>query len=195
MWLGSSEDSDAHIVYVDGRVGEHHTIRRLAENDPRRWDLDTVRNLTMTPWRLQDVEVRAQAAAATSKETTRFSMPSGAMMTPAAVDFRAEQIVLRPSTPGCAACAKRGLPSHGFRHSVECKRRRHSWLETQLGPPQVEDVPMVPAEVEIPVRPTRQRGCARRPLWARSENLKNPLKTVNIHRMMKEIFRWACFRP
>ncbi len=28
VWLGCAEESDAHIVYVDGRVGEHHAMRR-----------------------------------------------------------------------------------------------------------------------------------------------------------------------
>ena len=48
LWLGRSEDSDAHIVYVDGRIGEYHTGRRMAEADPRRWDSDMVKTLNVT---------------------------------------------------------------------------------------------------------------------------------------------------
>ncbi len=49
LWLGRSEDSDAHIVYVDGRVAEYHAVRRMTETDPRRWDVETVKTLNVTP--------------------------------------------------------------------------------------------------------------------------------------------------
>ena len=157
LWLGRSEDSDAHIVYVDGRVGEYHTVRRMAETDPRRWDSDMVKTLNVTPWRLQDAEVRAEAAASSStrQPPLKYTLPGGATMSSSSAAAGTEQIVpmrLRPLTPGCAACAKRGQASHGMRHSMECKRRKTSWLETQLGPPKFEDVPMVCAEAEAPKR-------------------------------------------
>ncbi len=133
VWLGRAEDSDTHIVYDDGKVGEHRTIRRFAVTDPRRWGRDAVKNLTVTPWRLQDTEIRAQAAVAMTREPSRANLVGAGLMTPAAAAARAERVVplkQRPSTPGCAACSKRGQPGHGFRHSVECHRRRQTWLET-----------------------------------------------------------------
>ena len=105
-WLGRAEESDAHLVYVDGRVGEHLTIRRVVEADPRRWDHDVLLSLAVTPWRLQDVEKRTRSAA----ESTGRMLPGGGLMSSAATMARAERIIplrLRPSTPGCAACSKR----------------------------------------------------------------------------------------
>ena len=146
-------------MHNDGKVGEFRTMRRLALTDPRRWDKDVVKDLNVTPWRLQDPEVRAQAAAATTREPSRANLIGFWLLTPAAATARAERIVplrQRPSTPGCAACAKRGLPNHGFRHSVECKRRKQNWLETRLGPPVVVDADLVPSQPEVPDRPTKR---------------------------------------
>ena len=42
---------------------------------------------------------------------------------------------LRPSTPGCSACAHQGRAAHGFRHSVACQKRRTEWLAQQEEPP------------------------------------------------------------
>ena len=199
LWLGRSEDSDAHIVYVDGRVGEYHTVRRMAETDPRRWDSDTVRTLNVTPWRLQDAEVRADAAASTStRQTMRYTLPGEAAMPSLSATAGTEQIVpmrLRPLTPGCAACAKRGQASHGMRHSIECKRRKTSWLETQLGPPKLEDVPMIAAEAEAPKRPRLEepekptKRLREKTTVGKKEELKNDLRNLNIHTMIKEIPR------
>ena len=49
--------------------------------------------------------------------------------------------------------AKAGQPSHGLRHSVKCKAEMKSWLDKQLGPPDVREPPML--EVENPT--TRRR--------------------------------------
>ena len=93
VWLGRAEDSDSHIVYNDGKVGEFKTIRRFALTDPRRWDKDIVKDLTVTPWHLQDPEVRAQAAAATTKEPLDAMITGAGVMTSAAMTARAERIV------------------------------------------------------------------------------------------------------
>ena len=39
-----------------------------------------------------------------------------------------------------------GQPSHGFRHSVECKRRLAQWLAEQEAPTAAEEVPVVSAD-------------------------------------------------
>ncbi len=76
-WLGRAEDSDAHITYSEGKVTENRTIRRYACSDPRRWDVNTALNLKVTPWR-QDIDVRAQVAAAGMRESVR-ALVAGSM--------------------------------------------------------------------------------------------------------------------
>ena len=56
----------------------------------------------------------------------------------------------RPLTAGCAGCAHRGEPSHGFHHSIYCRKQKEDWLARQLGPPCVEPVPEVSAGDGVP---------------------------------------------
>ena len=55
----------------------------------------------------------------------------------------------RPLTPSCAACARSGQPSHGFRHSVKCRNETKKWLDKQLGPPTVHELPTLEVTPEI----------------------------------------------
>ena len=145
VWLGRTEDSDANIVYHDGKVSEFRTIRRVAASDPRRWEPETIQSLTVTPWKLEDRDVLAEAAVAKQEQHLAKTVSSS---TPSSVEQAKKIIPLRarPLTPGCSACARQGHFGHGFRHSVECQRRKQAWLQTQIGPPVVE----APLEVAAP---------------------------------------------
>ena len=50
VWLGKTEMSDEHLVYADGEVSHHRTIRRFAEKDPRRWQKELVVDMRVTPY-------------------------------------------------------------------------------------------------------------------------------------------------
>ncbi len=52
VWLVRAEDPDPRAVYSEVKVTEN------------RWDTDIVLSLKVTPWHLEDIEVRAQVAAA-----------------------------------------------------------------------------------------------------------------------------------
>jgi len=129
-WLGKTENSDGHLVLAEMEVKHVRCVRRFEANDPRRWQPEDVLSMTVTPW--------------CSKEA-----PGGAASSAPALPLSRQPVQgirQRPLTPGCAACARTGQPSHGFRHSVDCRRKRDAWLASQLGPPTLEDAPLVCGE-------------------------------------------------
>ena len=76
----------------------------------------------------------------------------------------------KPLTPGCAGCAHVGQPSHGFRHSVECRAATRRWLDRQLGPPEAVEPEIIGSDS----LPTRRRL-----------TYKQPPETIGTKRMME----------
>ena len=135
LWLGRAEESDDHLLFLQGTVQRHRCIRRLSLADARRWDGEAVRALRVTPWRLKQAELGDEG---------RVVQPIGATDSAEASAGRILPLSQRPLTPGCAACARMGQ-HHGFHHSADCRRRRQAWLDQQLGPPHAELLPEVGA--------------------------------------------------
>jgi len=141
LWLGRSDASEEHLIYVAGEVQAVRALRRYAETDPRRWRPDEVLGLRAVPWKLREDAVG---------EPFQQEVCFGPRVRPLAVGI--QPMRNRPLTPGCKACSCRGMPSHGYHHTVECRRRCLVWLNSQLGSPAVEAVPEVRAEelAEVP---------------------------------------------
>jgi hypothetical protein len=95
------------------------------ESDPMKWDGLSLENIRATPWMLKAAPQLDQQVDPASSDGVRRILPMS----------------LRPLTPGCAACAHRGVAGHGHRHSVECQRRRTDWLSRQVEPPLADATP------------------------------------------------------
>ena len=57
LWLGRAEESDDHLLFLQGTMQRHRCIRRLLLADARRLDGEAVRALRVTPWRLKQAEL------------------------------------------------------------------------------------------------------------------------------------------
>ena len=144
VWLGKTELSDEHLVYVQGEVTHHRTIRRFAENDPRRWMKEDVMAMRVTPWCIREAD-EPERGPVTTIVPNDVRPPSTTSTT-----HRIRPMRRRPLTPGCAACAHTGQPSHGYRHSVVCRNELQKWLNQQLGPPVIHEPPTISSEVALP---------------------------------------------
>ena len=125
IWLGKTEISDEHLLFADGEVSHHRVVRRFSAGDPRRWMTEEIQAMRVTPWNLKEIP-EEQPAAVLDKPQTTMKVRGGHIL----------PLRKKPLTPGCAGCAHVGQPSHGFRHSVECRAAKRSWLDRQLGPPE-----------------------------------------------------------
>ena len=102
--------SDEHLLFGDGEVSHHRVIRRFSAGDPRRWMKEELQAMRVTPWYLKEAVSDEQPAAVTDR--------------PQMMTIRGGHILpmrKKPLTPGCSGCSHAGEPSHGFRHSVECR--------------------------------------------------------------------------
>ena len=82
--------------------------------------------MRVTPWNLKEIPDNEQPTAALDRPQTTVMVRGGHIL----------PLRQKPLTPGRAGCAHVGQPSHGFRHSVECRTAKKRWLYRQLGPPE-----------------------------------------------------------
>ena len=127
VWLGKTELSDEHLLYSSGEITHHRTIRRFAETDPRRWQKESILDMKVTPWATKETNRGEQDTAQGA------DLDAGLRLGGTTLGQKSHILPLRqrPQTPGCAACARTGQPSHGFRHSVKCREEMRQWLDNR----------------------------------------------------------------
>ena len=116
--------------------------------------------MRVTPWTLKEIPNDEQPTAVMNR-------PQSTVM------IRGEHILpmrKKPLTPSCSGCAHAGKPSHGFRHSVECRAAKRRWLDRQLGPPEAVEPEIIGSDS----LPTRRRL-----------TYKQPPETIGTKRMME----------
>ena len=45
LWVGKTEESDEHLLSVDNVIGRYRSVRRLAVEDAKKWNVTTTRRL------------------------------------------------------------------------------------------------------------------------------------------------------
>ena len=97
IWLGKTDASDEHLLYINGMIKTVRSIRRFAKGDGRRWQVKMLQEMKAVPWSTKDAGV-------TKAEVEKAMVKHMA-------EARAMPIMpkrMRPKTLGCAACAVRG---------------------------------------------------------------------------------------
>jgi hypothetical protein len=131
FWIGRSEYNNAHLALIDNEVQSFRTIRRKAEDEG--WgdcNISALTNATALPWMAKGKE--------RDVKRKRFAMPlqipavqaeGEAASSSGQPPQQPPQVETDPTgwekTPGCSGCNQRA--GAGFRHSVECKKRREEW--------------------------------------------------------------------
>jgi hypothetical protein len=156
LWLGKTELSDEHLIFDGMKITRHRSIRRYSEHDGLRWDATLLQKLTLTPWNMTGRPAERNETRGPQRD--QHDVMKQLRDVPITSDPVIRTRSARPSTPDCSACARRGLPAHGFHHSQECRRRYGEWLKQQLPRPAAQEPERVPQderESELPV-PTRR---------------------------------------
>ena len=154
FWLGRSEYNNAHLVLIDNEVQSFRTIRRKAEDEG--WgecNINALTNATALPWMAKGKE--------RDVKRKRFAMP---LQVPAAQaegeaasssGSQPPQVPGDPTgwekTPGCSGCNQR--PGGGFRHSLECKKRREEWMVKKV----LQQNPETKAKVSSPRKESKDK--------------------------------------
>ena len=168
--MGRCELSNEHLLAVEGRVTRHRSIRRLLDGDSCKWQCDPVKSVMSTPWnpggesgpvRPRRVHPEPVGVECLRKEAAEGGVP---------VLSHAGH---RPTTPGCAACARRGDASHGFHHSMACRKAYQEWLSRQVPAPVLEEIPVAPEEdIERPALRRLTRKTSPEEISERQESAK-----------------------
>ncbi len=104
---------------------------------------DELQAMRVTPWTLKEIPNDEQPAAVMDRPQSTVMIRGGHIL----------PMRKKPLTLGCSGYAHAGEPSHGFRHSVECRAAKRSWLDRQLGPPEA----LEPEIIGPDVLPSRRR--------------------------------------
>ena len=74
-WIGRTDESEEHLLVVNGKLVRYRTVRRHAEADSRRWIGKALLDLKILPWSLEGRPQLPEQSVTLEGPTQRVRVP------------------------------------------------------------------------------------------------------------------------